>query len=124
MTKHENDPAVDDRTPEEIEADADPNNTANSIAVKTKTKTAKQREKDRAAVIGALLEQPAGREFLGWLLFDVCGLYSIAQNAAFDTNALHYREGGRVVGLMLHKLALQENPNQYMELLRSRSEHI
>lgn len=81
----------------------------------------KQRAKgvaeERAAVLAALLSTPAGRRWYAWLLHEVCGLYRPVANAAFDAQGLHYREGARAVGQILHENALRDVKNQYIVLL-------
>lgn len=74
-------------------------------------------EKERAAVLTAILATPAGRRWYAYLLHDVCGLYRPVANAAFDAQALHYREGARAVGQHLHEMALRHSRQPYIVLL-------
>ena len=80
-------------------------------------KRARQAERERSDVLRELLSTTQGRRFFAWLLHDTCGLYRPVANAAFDPHALHFREGARAVGQVLHDFALQEAPAQYIVLL-------
>lgn len=74
-------------------------------------------QRERSDVLRDLLSTPQGRRLFAWLLHDLCGLYRPVANAAFDPHALHFREGHRAVGQILHDLALREARAQYMVLL-------
>lgn len=80
-------------------------------------KRARQLERERADVLNDLLSTTQGRRFFAWLLHDLCGVYRPVANAAFDAQALHFREGHRAVGIALHDFALREAPAQYIVLL-------
>lgn len=117
MTDMNGDVPIDEGSQLEALAAEDPNNAGNPAAVRKKAKDRKDAEKRRVLAMENLLATPDGRELLRYLLNEVCGLFNISENAAFMTEALHYKEGGRVVGLALHKLALQANPKRYIDLL-------
>ena len=80
-------------------------------------KRKRQIERQRADVLRELLSTPQGRDFYAWIIHDLCGLYRPVANAAFDAQALHFREGHRAVGQVLHDYALQEARGPYIVLL-------
>lgn len=98
-----------------------PYNAADRRAVKAKARTQKEQERDCKDVMNALLSQANGRAFLAWLMLELGGLHAPTENAAYDTNACHFREGARGVALALHALALRTNRDRYMLLL---TEHL
>lgn len=87
------------------------------VAQRERKKRLKHLERERAEVLRALLSTPAGRRLFAWLVHDICGLYRPVANAAFDAQALHFREGSRAVGQVLHDQALRDARDQYMVLL-------
>lgn len=80
-------------------------------------KRLRQVQRERGDVLRELLSTPQGRRFYAWIIHDLCGLYRPVANAAFDAQALHFREGHRAVGQVLHDYALQEARAQYIVLL-------
>ncbi len=109
-----------DLTPEEQDALANPDNAANPIAIRGKRKKIEDAERVHNEVLSALLGVPNGREWLAHVLFEICGVFATTENAAFDTNGMHFREGARQVGLHLHKSMLRADAKLYMVLM---SEH-
>ncbi len=80
-------------------------------------KRKRQIERQRADTLRELLSTPQGRDFYAWIIHDLCGLYRPVANAAFDAQALHFREGHRAVGQVLHDYALREARGPYIVLL-------
>lgn len=115
---------IEELTPEERAAQADPHNAAEPIAIRRKKQAADETERALREVMTALLAVPNGRLFLRWLLFDVCGVFRTSVNAAFDTNATIFREGAKEVGFLLHKLALRSDAKQYMVVLTENTEQM
>ncbi len=89
----------------------------NPTAIRDRKRRIKDLEEERAKVLLALLATPAGRRFYAWMLHDVCGLYRTVANQAYDPHGLHYREGARAVGQILHETALKHGRQQYLVLL-------
>ena len=108
---------IEDLTPEELDAAEHPDSAANPIAIRQKRKTIEDAERVHNEVLTALLSLPNGRAWLAHVLFEVCGVLATTENAAFDTNGMHFREGARQVGLHLHKAILRADAKQYMVLL-------
>ena len=100
-----------------LDADA-PYDAGDRRHVREKAKKQKLRQRERDDVIEALLQMGNGRAWLGWLLFTVCGLNNPTENGAYDSNALHYREGARAVGLALQEEALRVSRANYVKLLQ------
>ncbi len=82
---------------------------------------AKDVQKLRDEALCAVLATQHGRALMAWLLHELCGLYRPTANAAFDPQALHFREGSRAVGLVLHDRIMDVAPDQYLVLM---SEHL
>lgn len=80
-------------------------------------KRQRQIARERGDVLRELLSTPQGRSFYAWIIHELCGLYRPVANAAFDAQALHFREGHRAVGQVLHDYALQEARGPYIVLL-------
>lgn len=80
-------------------------------------KRLRMRERERAETLALLLSTENGRRLFAWIVHDLCGLYRPVANAAFDAQALHFREGARAVGQVLHDYALQNVRGQYIVLL-------
>lgn len=80
-------------------------------------KRQRQIARERGDVLRELLSTPQGRRFYAWIIHELCGLYRPVANAAFDAQALHFREGHRAVGQVLHDYALQEARGPYIVLL-------
>lgn len=87
------------------------------VAQKERAKTTRQLARERADVLRDLLSTTQGRRWFAWLLHDLCGLYRPVANAAFDPHSLHFREGSRAVGQVLHDMALREAHDRYIVLL-------
>jgi hypothetical protein len=111
----------DFRTDEEIEAERDPNNAGNPLAVRAKTKAAQQIDRTIDEVLRVLLTTKEGRLFVAYIVLDLGKLTETAENAAYDSNALHFREGARAMAAVLHNKALRISPTQYMELMAEHS---
>ena len=106
---------VEDNAPGEGET---PYNAADRRQVKDKAKSKKLKERERDDVMDALLQMANGRAWLAWLLHSVCGMHNPTENGAYDSNALHYREGARAVGLALQAEALRVARANYLLLLQ------
>ena len=118
------DPLTDEALDEEQNGIVDLNNAADATSIKVKRKRAEEKDRIYAEVMGALLSLPNGREWLAHVLFDLCGVFTTTENAAFDTNAMHFREGARQVGFYLQKMALRADAKLYMVLLTENREKI
>lgn len=108
-------------TQEEIEADRSPDNAGNPVAVSRKKKAAKGVEKSRKELLSSLLATSTGRDLFRFLIFELCGIHATTENAAYDTNGMHYREGARQVGYVMQKMCIDANAAQYATLFK---EHI
>ena len=64
----------------------------------------------------SILARPQGREFLAWLIFDVCGVLrsSFAHNALITAE----REGERNVGLRLHAEMERISPTDVSQMYK------
>lgn len=101
--------------PDEVrQAEADPNNAGNPAAVRKKAKVVEDLQRQRQAVVGALLEQKAGREFLAFLMFDVCHLFKSTAKAGMSERESGIFEGARHVGLTLDMVCLRADATRYM----------
>jgi len=107
----------DDRTPEEIEADAAPDNASNPIAVSRKKRLGKDRARREKEALADILSTTNGRLLLRSMLFQVCGINAEIVNAAFDPYAVHYRAGARRVGLELQGLCIAANAENFALLM-------
>jgi hypothetical protein len=105
----------DDTTP--IAPDA-PYDAGDRRHVREREKSRKLKDRERDDVMEALLQMANGRAWLAWLLHAVCGLHNPTENGAYDSNALHYREGARAVGLTLQAEALRVARTNYLLLLQ------
>ncbi len=95
-----------------------PYNAADRRHVRAAEKAKKFRDKDKDAVLKVLLAEPNGRAWLRWLLFEVCRIDTTTANAAFDPQAMMFREGAREVGLTVYREALRLSPQGYVLLLQ------
>jgi hypothetical protein len=87
------------------------------VSQRETSKSIKLAARERADALRDLLSTKRGRNLYSYIIHDLAGLYRPVANAAFDPNALHFREGQRAVGQVLHDLALQEAKQSYMVLL-------
>lgn len=71
-------------------------------------------EKQRKADLAALMQLPAGRRFLYWLL-ETCGLYRTSFNT--DPLRMALREGERNIGLRLMTALEDADPRHYLTIL-------
>jgi len=109
-----------EKPPEAVQAEYDPDNAANDYAVAEKRRKKKDTEKKEANGIKYILANEDARRWLAYLLFDTCAMLRPAQNAAYDSNALHWREGARQVALTIQEQCLAADPTAYMKLLAER----
>lgn len=85
-------------------------------------KRANQVAERRVEVLRAMLSTTAGREFLAYVLFDLCGLVkSTILGAGHTAMFSEFRSGQRDVGLNLHKMLLRADKSGYVVLL---TEHV
>ena len=107
----------DDFKPDEVlQAEQDPNNAGNPVAVRAKQKKVLSIEKERRAVLGALLETREGRGLLKWLIADVGNLYSSMAKVAGSELDLRFYEGARHAAQLLDLECLRADPTRYMML--------
>jgi len=106
-----------DKPQEVLDAERNPDNAGNEIAIAAKRRNKKQQDEERNEGLKIMLSSKAGREYLAYILFDVCGLMGPSASKAFDDNSLHYREGAKEVARIVQKDALQVNRAAYMVLL-------
>lgn len=111
MADEDDTPDSEDRRVEGVPDLTDPK------AQRETKKRLRQLARERGDVLRELLSTPQGRRFFAWIIHDLCGLYRPVANQAFDAQALHFREGHRAVGQVLHDLALQEARAPYIVLL-------
>ncbi len=96
-------PAVDASDPEQIEERA---------------RRKRITDRDKANALKAMLNLPAGREWLADVLLGPGRLFTPVVNAAYDPHATAFHDGARSLALTIHKDALRLCPEQYMVLLR------
>ncbi len=75
-------------------------------------------EKAKGEALKAMLNLPAGRQWLAEVLLGPGRLFTPVVNAAYDPHATAFHDGARSLALTLHKDALRLCPEQYMVLLR------
>ncbi len=94
----------------------EPVSSSNPRQIKERGARAKDREKQEAADLKAVLATPEGRRFVHGLLA-FCGEH----RTVFHTNAIQmsFNEGARTVGLMLKKRIVRASPEWLVELLQS-----
>lgn len=92
-------------------------NAGDRRAVKAKEKEATTKQEQLDDVTKMILMHPNGRAWLAWVLRDLCGVDSPVESAAFDNNALHWREGRRAVGIDLRNHAIRANKFNYLKML-------
>ncbi len=114
-------PEYDPEKPQEaLDAERDPDNAANEYAIAAKKR---RREHEQAKEAIGLKNIMASRESAAWLeylLFDICGLMAPTENAAFDTNALHFKEGARNVALLVQDQCINADAGLYVAMLQRR----
>jgi len=89
----------------------------NPVTQRAAATRAKTVASERAEALRLLLSTKGGRSLYAHILHDLAGLYRPVANMAFCPNALHFREGQRAVGQLLHNLALQEARQNYILML-------
>jgi hypothetical protein len=89
----------------------------NPVTQRAAATRAKTVARERAEALRLLLSTKSGRSLYAYILHDLAGLYRPVANRAFCPNALHFREGQRAVGQLLHNMALQEAKQNYITLL-------
>lgn len=92
-------------------------NAGDRRAVKAKEKEATTVQEQRDYVINSLLSVPNGRAWLAWVLNEICHVDDPLDSVIHETNALHWREGRRTVGLELRKEAMRVNKTAYLKML-------
>jgi hypothetical protein len=108
---------TEERTPEEIEADAAPDNASNDLAVRRKRGKTKDREARENEALSYMLASPNGRLFLRTVIFTICGADSEIVNAAYDIGGTMYRAGARRVGLELQARCKAANASGFISLM-------
>lgn len=111
---------MSDEEPDVTEEEGRPEGMPNLTDPKQQRETKKRLrviQRERAETLNELLSTEKGRRFFAWIVHELCGLYRPVANQAFDAQALHFREGHRAVGQVLHDYALQEARGQYIVLL-------
>lgn len=99
---------------EVLQAEQDPNNAGNPVAVRAKRKKVADYDKERRAVLGALLESREGRGVLRWLIADIGNLYSSMAKVAGSELDLRFYEGARHAAQILDLECLRADPTRYM----------
>lgn len=99
---------------EDLGVGEDVGNIGTAAGVEARSKAQLTPDARRKRALSALLATEEGREFLGWFMFDVCGLMAPTANAAFDGNALFFREGARNAALTVQNEMLRLVKPQYM----------
>ena len=87
-------------------------------SVNQRAKDAKRRDRERAAVMGAIMETTPGRSWL-WHLLASCRCFA----TTFDPNpvVMAYHEGERNVGLRLLAEIHRTSPEQYLQMIKENS---
>lgn len=75
----------------------------------------------RTEVLQAMLSTTAGREFLAFLMFDLCGFTASTVLANGAHTFSDFRAGQRDIALKLHQMLLRADKSGYVVLL---SEHV
>ena len=75
----------------------------------------------RREVLQAMLSTPAGREFLAFLLFELCGLTQSTVVTSADTSFGFFRAGQRDIALKLQTMLRDADKTGYVALL---TEHV
>jgi hypothetical protein len=105
------DAEIEETRPEGVPDLTDP------VAQREVRKSIKLLEKERSEALRDMLSTKKGRKLYSYIMHDLSGLYRPVANMAFCPNALHFKEGQRAIGQVLHDLALQEAKESYMLLL-------
>ena len=108
---------VDDFDENAVPEEGAPFDASHRGSIRKRRQQQKVVEQRRDAMLASILSAPHGRAWLAWLIHDVCGLYGATENAAYDTNGLHFKEGARAVGLLLHEEAMRAAPEHYILLM-------
>lgn len=117
-------PAFDDELYAEAEAPA-PNAPIDTHS-RSQRKAALAKEKrvieERQELMQAMLSTSAGRAFLAWVIYDLCGLAKSTFLGPGHTHTFSdFRAGQRDVALHLHQMLLRADKSAYVVLL---SEHV
>lgn len=107
----------DDRTQEEIEADAAPDNAGNELAVRRKKGSTKDRVMRENEALSVLLASKNGRLLLRTFLYTVCDIDGEIVNAAYDPHAMHYKAGARRAGMIIRARCQQANQSALLMLI-------
>lgn len=118
----------DERLWGEDDGPLDPNAPVDTDSAKQKKaaeKKAERIERQRSEVLQAMLSQPAGRDLLAFVLFDLCGFTQSTIGQAVTAEGVHtsnlFRAGQRDVALKLHQMLRRADKAGYVVLL---TEHI
>lgn len=110
------DPLADNPVDKEPEA-GDAPNASNKRGVKNAERLQKEKVKRLDNVTRQLLALEDGREYLSWLVFDICGLLRPVGNGSYDSNAAYYRAGQIDIGQAFLKHMLALNPAGVAEMI-------
>lgn len=113
-----NEEPIDDFDESATPGDGAPFNAGHRGAVRKRKQKVKMDDEKRNAFLAHVLANDHGRAWLAWLIHEVCGLYAGTENAAFDTNSVHFKEGARAVALILQNAALSASPDNYILLIK------
>lgn len=78
-------------------------------------------EQERIEVLQAMLSTKAGRAFIAWVLFDLCGFTASTVLASGSHQFSDFRAGQRDVALKLHQMLRRADRSGYVALL---AEHV
>lgn len=94
-----------------------PQNTNSPRQARDAKKRAKTIEDRRLETARILLSQPAGREFLAWVIFGLGGMNQATIDPTVAGPISQFRAGQRDVSLNLHRLLHRADKSGYLVLL-------
>lgn len=107
-----------EETPAVAGATAAGYNAADRQQIKDKRRKLADKAALRRETLKAILSHSNGREFLAWVMLEVCGLHSPLEAPSFDPAVVHFFAGRRQVSLDLQAEALQADRDNYMLMLK------
>ena len=78
----------------------------------------KVRDAQLRADVREIVGQAAGRRFLYHLIFEVCHVESISYRGAKQSGDTAFYEGERNIGITMMREFMDQNPDQYMEMIQ------
>ena len=100
----------------------EPADTTGRRRLKAAERLMTEKNERRHLTAKAMLSQPAGREFLAWILYELASVNGATIDPTFNRAVSEFRAGQRDIGLKLHRLLLAADKSGYMVLISEHSD--